>query len=77
MARIEGSRPRGLYQCAVFWFMKRVLGRVPEPVKISAISPPVFKGRIGMERALMKLAVPAGLVTLAQIRVAQRIGCPF
>jgi hypothetical protein len=77
MARIEGSKPRGLFQRGVYWFIKRMLGNVPEPVRIAAISKRVFKGRIGMERALQKLSVPAGLVTLAQIRVAQRVGCPF
>ncbi|MCB9892828.1 MAG: hypothetical protein H6839_00095 [Planctomycetes bacterium] len=77
MARLEGSKPRGLYQRAVYRFMKRMLGRVPEPVRIAAISKPVFKGRIGMEQAMQKLSVPPGLVALAQTRVAQRIGCPF
>lgn len=77
MARIEGSPPRSLYQRAVFWFMKRMLGKVPEPVRISAYSKRIFKARVGMETALQKLKMPPGLVTLAQIRTAQRIGCPF
>ncbi|MCA8911869.1 MAG: hypothetical protein KDB82_09205 [Planctomycetes bacterium] len=77
MARIEGSKARNLYQRMVYRFMKRMLGRVPEPVRIAAHSKPVFKGRIGMEGAMQKLGVPPGLVTLAQIRTAQRIGCPF
>ena len=77
MARIEGSKPRGLYQRGVYWFMKRMLGRVPEPARIAAFSKPVFKERVGMEQAMQKLRVPPGLVALAQIRTAQRIGCPF
>ena len=77
MARIEGSPPRNLYQRMVYWFMKRWLGKVPEPVRILAYSKRLFKARMGVEQALQKLSVPAGLVTLAQLRTAQRIGCPF
>lgn len=78
MARIEGSPPRGLYQRLVYFMMRRFLGRVPEPSRIAAYSKSAFKGRIGMEQALMKLRkAPLGLVALAQIRTAQRIGCPF
>lgn len=77
MARIEGSKPRSLFQRFAYWMMKRMMGRVPEPVRIAAYSPPVFKARLNMERAMMKLAVDPALVTLAQIRTAQRIGCPF
>lgn len=77
MARIEGSPPRNLYQRLTYWFMKRILGKVPEPVRISAYSKRIYKARIGMEQAMQKLSVPPGLVALAQIRTAQRIGCPF
>ena len=77
MARIEGSPPRNLYQRLTYWFIRRVLGKVPVPVRIAAYSKRVYKARIGMEQALQKLAVSPGLVLLAQIRTAQRIDCPF
>jgi hypothetical protein len=37
----------------------------------------VYRARMGMEQALQKLSVPPGLTMLAQLRTAQRIGCPF
>ena len=77
MARIEGTKPLNLFQRFAYWMLKRMLGRVPEPTRIAAYSPPVFKARIEMERAMMKLTVDPALVTLAHIRTAQRIGCPF
>lgn len=77
MARIQGSKARGLYQRAVYWFMKRLLGRVPEPVRIAAYAKRLFKARMGMEQALQKLTVPFELASLAGVRAATRIGCPF
>lgn len=77
MARIQGIKPRGLYQRAIYRFMKRWLGRVPEPLRIAAYSKRLFKARMGMEQALQKLTVPSGLVSLAGLRAAMRIGCPF
>lgn len=77
MARMQGTPARGLFQRFVYWYMKRLLGRVPEPVRISAYSPPIFKARMGMERAMQKLTIAPGIVALAQVRTAQRIGCPF
>jgi hypothetical protein len=78
MARMQGSPPRGLFQRVVYFMMRRMLGRVPEPSRIAAHSKPAFKGRMQMERAMMALkAVPPGLVALGSLRTAQLIGCPF
>jgi hypothetical protein len=61
-----------------FWYMRRFLGRVPLPAQIKARSPGVFKGYINMERGQQAAkALPAGLLTLAQVRTAQLVGCPF
>lgn len=77
MARMEGTEPRGMFQRIVYFMMKRWLGGVPDPVRIVALSPPIFKGRFHMERAMTKLEIPPSLVSLTQLRTAQRIGCPF
>jgi alkylhydroperoxidase family enzyme len=58
--------------------MRRFLGRVPLPAQINARSRAVFKGYINMERAQQASnALPPGLRTLAQLRTAQLVGCPF
>ncbi|MDC1142496.1 hypothetical protein OAU50_05355 [Planctomycetota bacterium] len=78
MARVKGVPPRGLFQRMVYWMVKRSLGRVPEPMKVAAHSRHAFRGRIGMERAIMKFrSIPASLVSLVHIRVAMHVGCPF
>ncbi len=78
MARLAGSKPKGLFQRMVFWYMRRFLGRVPLPAQIAARSRAVFKGYANMERAQQAAnALPPGLLTLAQVRTAQLVGCPF
>jgi alkylhydroperoxidase family enzyme len=77
MARIEGTPARGIFQRMVYWMTRRMLGSVPEPMRIAAWSPRAFRGRMDMERRLMKLSIPPDLVAIAQLRTAQRIGCPF
>jgi hypothetical protein len=79
VARIDGvGGPRSLFARAVFWFAKRRLGRVPLPVRIHALHPPVFSGYARMELGQDKAKlVPFVVKALASIRVATRIGCPF
>ena len=79
MARIEGVQRPGLSFAAVlFSFVKRKLGRVPQPMRIAALNPAVLRGYAFMESAQESArSVPKGLKVLAQLRVATRVGCPF
>lgn len=78
MARLEGVPARGLYQRFVYRLMRRMLGRVPLPLRIAARSKGVLRGYVDMERGQQKArVVPAHLRNLAQIRTAMLVGCPF
>jgi hypothetical protein len=80
MARIEGvdGRRAGVFVRVAYWFCRRKVGRVVEPVRLHAHHPRLLRGLAGMEMAQEAArAVDPLLKTLAQIRVAGRIGCPF
>ncbi|PON11561.1 hypothetical protein C2W62_44160 [Candidatus Entotheonella serta] len=80
MARIEGRERQGLslFGRMVYWQCRRTFGRVPSSVELLAHHPQMFKGAMGMERALMGAkSLPSRLKTLVQLRVAARINCPF
>ena len=80
MARIDGVPP---YKASflvriAYWFTKREVGRVIQPVAVHAHHPRLLRGLAGMEMA-QKAArtLDPALKTLAGVRVAMRIGCPF
>ena len=80
MARIKGIEPRdaGLFTRIVYWLTKRKLGRVPETMKVTALSTRLLRGVGEMEMAQAALkSVDAILVALAEIKVATMVGCPF
>jgi hypothetical protein len=78
MARIGGATRPSIFARIVYWFAKRKVGRVPLPLRIHAHHPRVFEGMARMELAQDKAKrVPFDVKTLASIRVAMRIGCPF
>lgn len=78
MARLKGHKAQGIFGHIVYWECKRVFGRVPSSVELLAHHQHVFKGAMGMERALMGAkSLPQRLKTLVQLRVAARINCPF
>lgn len=77
--RMEGVQGggRGLGR-VIFAVVKRRLGRVPEPVRLTARRPPLLRGYAFMEAGQESSSlVPATTKKLAQVRVATRIGCPF
>jgi hypothetical protein len=78
MARISGPARPGLYARLAYWFTRRKLGRVVEPVKIMAHHSRVLGAVAGFE---MKFAranlVDPRVKELAQIEAARQIGCPF
>jgi len=78
MARIRGAEPRGWYTRLIYRLVRKMLGRVPEPVRIAAHNKHVFRGHVAMERAGQKArSLPEELKSLVSLRVATRVGCPF
>ena len=86
MARMNGLEPRqaSWYVRLVYWFVRRSigkitgLGRLVEPVKITAHHPRLLKASGQMESGQAAAAsVPAPLNALAGIKAATLIGCPF
>jgi hypothetical protein len=80
MARISGIEPAqaGLFTRIVYWFAKRKLRRVPEPMKITALQPRLLRGMGEMEMAQAAVhSVDPALKSLASVKVATLTGCPF
>jgi hypothetical protein len=80
MARIEGvPAPRASWLARVaYWMSRRMVGKVPEPLTIAAHHPAVFRAYVGYEYFLAKAnRVDAKLKSLASMKAATRVGCPF
>ena len=79
MSRISGlDRGRSIFARLVFFISRRKLGRVIRPIRVHALHPRIFSGYGRMELAQQRAnKVPAHIKSLAQIRVATRVGCPF
>lgn len=80
MARIEGlsSKKAGILAKIVYWLCKRRVGRVIEPIRINAHHPRLLRAMAHMELGQEAAkSVPTQLRTLAQVKVAMMIGCPF
>ncbi len=84
MARISGAEPRqkgffsGLFVRFVYWAVKRKLGKVVMPIQIVAHCPKILWGHVQMELAFQgSHKVEDSLKSLAQVRAATLIGCPF
>ena len=80
MARIAGvTRERaGFFTRLVYRMAERMVGKVPEPMTISAHHPQIFQATGAYEFFLGRARrVPQGLKTLASIKAATLIGCPF
>src|SRR5215831_10971670 len=86
MTRMNGLEPHqaGWYTRLVYWFVRRSIGKITgrsqlvEPVKITAHHTRLFKayGQMEMGQAAAG-SVPAPIKTLAGIKAAMLIGCPF
>lgn len=80
MARIQGVEPSkgGILVRAAYYLTKRKLGRVVMPVKVVSHHPRLLRAyahmELGQEAAK---TVDSAIKTLAQIKVAMLIGCPF
>ncbi len=80
MARIDGVPPRraGLLARFAYWYSRRRFGKVPEPLTVMAhhgwVSAGVGAFELTIERSRL---VEARLKTLAAIKAAMLVGCPF
>jgi len=84
MARVAGSDRAqhsflsGLFIRIVYALTKRKVGRVVMPVRIAAHHPKVLWGYGQMEQSqLSSRRVDESLKSLATLRVATLVGCPF
>lgn len=80
MARIPGAEPAkaGLIGRMIYWAVKRKIGRVVEPIRITAHHPALLRALAHMEQAQAGAdTVPGPLKALASLKVATMIGCPF
>jgi 4-carboxymuconolactone decarboxylase len=84
MARIHGARAnqggplRRVFVGTLYWMTKGRLGRLIQPVQVTAHHPTILWGYGLMEQsqASAKLVSPK-LKGLAELRAATLIGCPF
>jgi hypothetical protein len=80
MARIEGigDRQANVFTRTVYGAVRRKLGSVPEPMRITAHQPRLLAALSGMEMAqgAMRTVDPV-VKALAGIKTAMLIGCPF
>jgi hypothetical protein len=78
MARIAGAERVGPFARFAFWLSRRRLGKVVEPLAVHARHPAIFQAYAGYEFGLGRAhKVPARLKTLASLKAATLIGCPF
>ena len=79
MSRIEGVKHGGSILARIaFLLCRRKVGRVVQPVRVHALHSRLLYGYGQMELAQDKASkVPVVVKSLAQIRVAMRVGCPF
>jgi hypothetical protein len=86
MARIKGVEPAdaGVMTRILYWFVRRKMNQltgrpiVGEPIKITAHHPRLLRalGQMEMGQGAAN-SVPAALKTLASIKAAMVIGCPY
>jgi 4-carboxymuconolactone decarboxylase len=86
MARMKGVEPHeaGWFTRLVYWFVKREVNKLTgrpqllEPIKVAAHHPRLLRALGQMEggQAAAK-SVPASLKSLASLKTATLVGCPF
>lgn len=61
-----------------YWMSKRMVGKVAEPLQVTAHHPGIFRAYGAFEYFLGRSRkVDAKLKTLASIKAATLVGCPF
>jgi hypothetical protein len=80
MARMKGAQENkaGMFARIIYGMARRRLGKLPEPMTVVANHPKLFKGYVAFEWALDRSRrVEGKLKSLAQVKVATLVGCPF
>jgi hypothetical protein len=80
MTRIEPVTREGASTVAKESFerVERAMGSLPEPLRVIAHSEPILQAYLGFERYLARAGrVEAKLKSLANLKTAALIGCPF
>jgi hypothetical protein len=80
MARIKAVEPHeaGWFVRLIYALTKRKVGRVVLPVKVTAHHPRLLRAMGEMEQGQMAASsVDAALKSLASLKAAMLIGCPF
>ncbi|HLN03040.1 MAG TPA: hypothetical protein VK335_27370 [Bryobacteraceae bacterium] len=80
MARIQGVEPQqaNWFVRFVYWMVRRKLGHVVLPIKITAHHARLLRSLAEMETGQAAArTVDAGLKSLASVKTAMLIGCPF
>ena len=80
MPRIPGiaDKQANAFTRSIFAAVRRKLGRVPEPVRITAHQPRLLAALAGMEMAQVAMrSVDPVVKALVGIKTAMLIGCPF
>jgi len=80
MSRIAGvsEQKANIFVKLAYWFSKKRVGKVVEPLAVAAHHPWIFRGYGAYEFALERARlVDAKLKALASIKAAMLIGCPF
>jgi hypothetical protein len=80
VARIEGitDKHASVFARSFFSAVRRKLGRVPEPIRITALQPRLLAALGGMEMAQEAMrSVDPVVKALVDIKAAMLIGCPF
>jgi len=80
MSRIPGVLPKkaSFFTKIAYWFSKRRIGKVLEPLTVAAHHPAILHGYGAYEFYLDRARlVDARLKALASLKAAALIGCPF
>jgi hypothetical protein len=79
IARTRGiARARTAFGALIFALARRRLKKLPVPMRIMAMRPPLLRGGALMELSQESATlVPLRYKKLAQLLTATRIGCPF
>ena len=80
MARVSGvsDREAGMMTRAAYMGAKRMVGKVPLPMRIMALNPWVMRAYGAFEMAMGRAkTLPANLKELAAVKAASLIGCVF
>ena len=76
--RLLPDRELGLLARLAAWWSKRKLGKVPGPLRVVAHSPTALQAMGGFELAFERFKrVEPRLMSLAVLRTATLVGCPF